>query len=133
MAGGAELPGHLGVLVGASAVTYDRRHLVMDLFVGGFPPLLRRIVDVLALASLVGFSLFASLQAWAIVKVMAGNGQVGVAAGIPMTVPYFAFVLGFAMVAVAAVGRSRIASARRRARCARRHRTLRTPACCGRW
>jgi TRAP-type C4-dicarboxylate transport system permease small subunit len=92
-----------GVLVGASAVTYDRRHLVMDLFVGSLPRWLRRIVDLSALACLVGFSLFASMQAWTIVRVMAGNGQVSVTAGIPMTVPYFAFVLGFAMVAVAAL------------------------------
>ena len=92
-----------GVMVGASAVTYDRRHLVMDLFVGSFPPTMRRIVDVVTLAVLVGFSAFACMQAWTIVELMAENGQVSITAGIPMTVPYFSFVLGFAMIAIAAV------------------------------
>jgi TRAP-type C4-dicarboxylate transport system permease small subunit len=92
-----------GVMIGASAVTFDRRHLVMDLFVDSFPPLMRRIVDLLTLGALVGFSLFACMQAWTIVKLMAGNGQVSITAGIPMTIPYFAFVAGFAMIAIAAV------------------------------
>jgi TRAP-type C4-dicarboxylate transport system permease small subunit len=92
-----------GVMIGASAVTFDRRHLAVDLFVGSFPPAIRRAVDVLTLLLLVGFSAFACMQAWTIVRLMAGNGQVSITAGIPMTIPYFAFVAGFALIAIAAV------------------------------
>ena len=34
---------------------------------------------------------------------MARNGQVSITAGIPMTIPYFAFVVGFGLITVAAV------------------------------
>ena len=34
---------------------------------------------------------------------MARNGQVSITAGIPMTIPYAAFVVGFGLIAVAAV------------------------------
>jgi TRAP-type C4-dicarboxylate transport system permease small subunit len=92
-----------GVCLGASAVTYDRRHLAMDVCVGVFPPTFRRILDVLILAAIIGFCSFASIQAWTIVKIMAGNGQVSIAAEIPMTVPYAGFVVGFAMIVLAAI------------------------------
>lgn len=92
-----------GVCLGASAVTYDRRHLAMDVLVGAYPPLFRRVVEGLILAAIVGFSGFAAVQAWNIVRIMAANGQVSITAEIPMTVPYFGFVVGFTMIAVAAV------------------------------
>jgi C4-dicarboxylate transporter DctQ subunit len=91
------------VCLGASAVTYDRRHLAMDLFAAGFPPALRRLIDGAALVAMVGFCGFACLQAWTIVRIMAGNGQVSITAGIPMTVPYLAFVAGFGLMVVAAL------------------------------
>src|SRR5262245_48334933 len=92
-----------GVLVGASAVTYDRRHLAMDVFVGLYPPLLRRILEGAILAAIVGFCGFAAIQAWKIVQIMARNGQVSITAEIPMTVPYFGFVVGFSMIVLAAI------------------------------
>jgi TRAP-type C4-dicarboxylate transport system permease small subunit len=91
------------VCLGASAVTYDRRHLAMDLFAGAFPPAVQRFVDGAALVAMVGFCGFACLQAWTIVRIMAANGQVSITAGVPMTVPYFAFVVGFGMMVVAAL------------------------------
>ncbi len=88
--------------LGASAVTYDRRHLAMDLFAAAFPPRLQRILDIVSVAVMVGFSSFACVQAWHIVAIMAQNGQVSITASIPMTVPYSAFVAGFGLIAVAA-------------------------------
>ena len=55
-----------GVCLGASAVTYDRRHLVMDLFSASFPPRFRIVLDVLTLLAMVGFCGFACIQAWKI-------------------------------------------------------------------
>jgi TRAP-type C4-dicarboxylate transport system permease small subunit len=51
----------------------------------------------------VGFCGFACLQAWTIVRIMAANGQVSITAGVPMTVPYFAFVVGFGLMVIAAL------------------------------
>jgi TRAP-type C4-dicarboxylate transport system permease small subunit len=92
-----------GVAFGASAVTYDRRHLAMDLFSEAFPPRLRRLIDALVLAAMIALCGFACLQAWTIVTIMARNGQVSITAGIPMTIPYAAFVAGFGLITVAAV------------------------------
>ncbi len=91
-----------GVAFGASAVTYERRHLAMDLFSETFPPRLRRLLDALVLATMIGLCGFACLQAWTIVGIMARNGQVSITAGVPMTIPYFAFVVGFGLITVAA-------------------------------
>jgi TRAP-type C4-dicarboxylate transport system permease small subunit len=92
-----------GVCLGASAVTYDNRHLDMDLFVGLFPRRLRAVLEVLKLLALVGFCTFTMANAVTIVGVMARNGQVSITAGVPMTVPYAAFVAGFALIVAAAV------------------------------
>jgi TRAP-type C4-dicarboxylate transport system permease small subunit len=92
-----------GVCLGAAAVTYDNRHLDMDLFAAGFPPRLRAVLELGKLVALVGFCAFTVVNASSIVALMARNGQVSITAGIPMTVPYAAFVLGFALIAVAAI------------------------------
>jgi C4-dicarboxylate transporter DctQ subunit len=92
-----------GVCLGASAVTYDRRHLAMDVFVSVYPQWMRRLLEGLILATVIGFSGFAALQAWKIVAIMARNGQVSITAEIPMTVPYFGFVVGFTMIVLAAI------------------------------
>jgi TRAP-type C4-dicarboxylate transport system permease small subunit len=95
-----------GVCVGGSAVTYDNRHLDMDLFVGLFPPTMRAVLEILKLVTLVGFCAFTVVNAWTIVALMARNGQVSITAGIPMTIPYAAFVAGFGLIAVAAIARA---------------------------
>ena len=95
-----------GVCLGASAVTYDRRHLAMDVFVSLYPQWLRQLLEWLILAAIIGFCGFAAIQAWAIVQIMARNGQVSITAEIPMTVPYFGFVVGFTMIVLAAVART---------------------------
>jgi TRAP-type C4-dicarboxylate transport system permease small subunit len=92
-----------GVCLGASAVTYDDRHLDMNLFVAAFPAWMRAALDVFKVAALVVFSAFTLVNAWAIVALMARNGQVSITAGVPMTIPYAAFVLGFALIAVSAI------------------------------
>jgi len=92
-----------GVCLGASAVTYDRRHLAMDLFSTSFPPRLRAFLDGLSLVVIVGFCGFAFIQACKIVALMASNGQLSIVAGIPMTIPYAAFVFGFGLIVLAAI------------------------------
>jgi TRAP-type C4-dicarboxylate transport system permease small subunit len=75
----------------------------MDLFSLTFSQRLRRILDGLVLVAMIGLCGFACIQAWKIVQIMASNGQVSITAGIPMTIPYSAFVLGFALITVAAI------------------------------
>jgi len=91
------------VCLGASAVTYDRRHLDMNLFEVAFPRKLQAVLEIVKLVALVGFCGFAGIQAWTIVAIMARNGQVSITAGIPMTIPYSAFVVGFGLIVVAAL------------------------------
>ena len=92
-----------GVCLGASAVTYDNRHLDMDLFAGSFPQKLRMVLEGLKLLAMVGFCIFTASNAWTIVALMQRNGQVSITAGVPMTVPYAAFVLVFCLIAVSAI------------------------------
>ena len=92
-----------GVCLGASAVTFDDRHLDMDLFTASFPAKLRAALEIVKLVVLVGFCAFTAANAWTIVALMQRNGQVSITAGIPMTVPYAAFVVGFCLIAVSAV------------------------------
>ncbi len=92
-----------GVALGASAVTYDRRHLAMDLCAAVFPESAKRVLDVVTSIAIIAFAAFACIQAWHIVAIMAGNGQVSITAGIPMTIPYASFVVGFGLIAIAAV------------------------------
>ena len=61
------------------------------------------MLDIVSVAVLVGFASFSCVQAWHIVAIMAQNGQVSITAGIPMTIPYSAFVAGFGLIALAAV------------------------------
>jgi TRAP-type C4-dicarboxylate transport system permease small subunit len=92
-----------GVCLGASAVTYDRRHLAMDIMMDGYTPAVRQLVDGAILVTIVGFCTFTAFQAWTIVQIMARNGQVSITAEIPMTVPYLGFVVGFSMIVLAAL------------------------------
>lgn len=91
-----------GVFVGSIAVSYDKRHLVMDLFVRLFPSWLRGTLEVVTLIMLVGFCGFVCVQAWTIVSLMWRISQVSITAGIPMTIPYSAFLVGFGLIAVGA-------------------------------
>jgi TRAP-type C4-dicarboxylate transport system permease small subunit len=75
----------------------------MDLFSAAFPASLRTVLEILKLVAMVGFCGFTAANAWTIVAIMAGNGQVSITAGVPMTIPYMAFVVGFCLIAVAAV------------------------------
>ena len=84
-------------------MTYDRRHLAMDVFVPLYPQWMRRALEGLILVTIVGFSAFTAMQAWKIVQIMARNGQVSITAEVPMTVPYFSFVAGFSMIVLAAI------------------------------
>jgi len=84
-------------------VTYDRRHLVMDLFSAGFPPRPRIFFELLTTLAMIGFCGFACIQALKIVAIMAWNGQVSITAGVPMTIPYAAFVAGFGLITLAAI------------------------------
>ncbi len=93
-----------GVCLGASAVTYDNRHLDMDLFAARLPAeAARRSGTHEAGRCWSASALSRSSTPATIVALMARNGQVSITAGVPMTVPYAAFVAGFALIAVAAI------------------------------
>ena len=85
-----------GVCLGASAVTFDNRHLDYGPVRRVVPGEVRAVLEIVKLVALVGFCGFHSVR-------MPGqssrswprNGQVSITAGVPMTIPYAAFVVGF--------------------------------------
>ena len=91
------------VLLGASAVTYDRAQLTMDLFVSAFTPPLQRIIRWITVLLTVVACLYAATQAATVVRLMHGMQQVSMSAQIPMVIPYTAFVVGFVMIALSAI------------------------------
>ncbi len=91
-----------GVFLGSIAVSYDNRHLVMDLVLRIVHARLQGAIEALTLVMTVGFCGFVFVQAWTIVALMARVSQVSIAAQIPMTIPYSAFVVGFGLIPVAA-------------------------------
>jgi TRAP-type C4-dicarboxylate transport system permease small subunit len=91
------------VMIGASAVTYDRAQLTMDLFVGSFSRPVQIAIKWLTTALAVMVCIYAASQASVVVQLMYRMGQVSMSAQIPMIIPYSAFVCGFVMIALASV------------------------------
>ena len=91
------------VFLGASAVTYDKAHLTMDLFVDAFPPAVRKIIQWGTVAAIVCVCVFCLVQSMKIVALMYRMGQVSMTAQLPMVIPYSGFVVGFALIALAAI------------------------------
>jgi TRAP-type C4-dicarboxylate transport system permease small subunit len=87
------------VFVGAALVTWDGRHLSVDLIDRALPgPLLRlrAAVELLAVALLAGF---VALQSLDVIARLAKVGQVSMAAQIPMTLPHASLAVGFGLAA----------------------------------
>ncbi len=91
------------VFVGAALVTWERRHLSVDLIDRMLPaPVLRlrAAVELLAVAGLAGFVAAQSLD---VIARLAKVGQVSMAAQIPMTLPHASIAVGFGLGAALAL------------------------------
>ena len=89
------------VMVGMILVTADRRHIALDFIVTRAGPRQRVALSALHHAVMAGACAYAAFYCWGFVARVAALGQVSMALGIPMAVPHFALVIGFAGTAIA--------------------------------
>ena len=95
------------VFLGAVLVTWEGRHLRMDLLASAIPSPWREIVNSIAAT---GFLLVAGLvvsQSWLAVSLFAELGQKSTTAGVPMLIPHSALLIGFALMVVCVAVRFR--------------------------
>jgi len=86
------------VFIGAVLVTWDGRHLRMDLLAAVIPSPWREAINAVAA---IAFLLVAGLvvtQSWQAVTLFATLGQVSNTAEIPMVIPHAALLIGFALM-----------------------------------
>lgn len=95
------------VFVGAVLVAWEGRHIRMDLISHALRSPLKEIVHFLAALTFVAVCAFVVVQAWIVTSMMARLEYRSVAAELPMAVPHFALLLGFAGMLVAVVVRFR--------------------------
>lgn len=97
-----------GVFVGAAAAAYERAHLNMDLFSSRFPPAWLRALNATMVATLLACCVFMLVQSWQVVALLYRGGMVSVSAGVPKWIPHLALPAGFALMALAVLGRIRV-------------------------
>jgi TRAP-type C4-dicarboxylate transport system permease small subunit len=89
------------VFIGCILVTWDGRHLKMDLFSVMLKSPWKQVVNTIAVVGFILVCIFVVLQSWTVSGMMARLEQRSVVAEIPMVVPHSAVLLGFgAMVVV---------------------------------
>jgi TRAP-type C4-dicarboxylate transport system permease small subunit len=88
------------VFIGAAMVTWSNEHLRIDIVTRLFSGRLRYAIALLSLTCSVGVAVFMAIQAYRVFALMAQTGQRSVAAGLPMTVPHLALLLGFTLIAL---------------------------------
>jgi TRAP-type C4-dicarboxylate transport system permease small subunit len=91
------------VVIGASLVTRKNAHLRMDALEQFMPAGLRRGLEVAAGVVTLAVALVVVVTAWRIVAGMLENDTRTVVLEIPLGIPYSAFILGFALVALFAL------------------------------
>jgi TRAP-type C4-dicarboxylate transport system permease small subunit len=95
------------VFIGIVAVTYNGAHLSMDVLSQRLIGRPRRILNGAAVLTLIACSTVVAVESFQVVLVLARTGQVSVAANVPMVIPHAAILVGFALVAIAALIRFR--------------------------
>lgn len=86
------------VFIGAILVTWDGRHLRMDLLAALLPSPWRELVNAIAAISFLVIAGLVVTQSWKAVLLFAELGQVSNTAEIPMVIPHSALLIGFAMM-----------------------------------
>lgn len=84
------------VFVGAILVTWEGRHIKMDLLAVRIPPPWRRIVNALAVLGFIFVCVFVLWNSWAVVSLLYQTGQQSVVARWPMALMHAAVLVGFA-------------------------------------
>ncbi len=95
------------VFMGAVLVSWDGRHLRMDLLSSSLTGGWGKAVNALAVATLIALCGYVIVHSYGVIATFAGTGQVSIAAEIPMTVPHIAIPIGFVLILVGVLIRLR--------------------------
>ena len=91
------------VYTGAVLISWQGKHLAMDLVSSSLKGWPRIFVQALSTLILLGLSVFVVSHSYDIILTFVDTGQRSIAAGIPMYVPHFAIPLGFVLIFIATV------------------------------
>lgn len=89
------------VLVGAIAISFQGRHLEMDLFLEMLPQWLKKPLALIVNLSTMAIFFFMSWQAAVVINTFLTNDQRTIALNMPMAIPHFALLFGFGVSAIA--------------------------------
>lgn len=95
------------VFVGAVLVTWDSRHLKMDLVSNTLPSPWKEILNGISVLAFLAVCVFVVPQNWTVFHLMIQNDQRSIVAEIPMSIPHFALLLGFVLMFLAVLFRAR--------------------------
>jgi TRAP-type C4-dicarboxylate transport system permease small subunit len=95
------------VFIGAVPVSWDGRHLRMDLLSSTLGARWQRALNFCATAVFLIICGFIVVQSWGAVSLFARLGQESTVAGIPMVIPHSALLIGFACMLVGVAVRFR--------------------------
>lgn len=95
------------IFLGAVLVSWDDRHLRMDLLSLQLPGPWRAAVNGVVAAASLGLFAFIAVQSFEASMLFAELGQKSNTAGVPMVVPHAALLVGFALMFVAVAARFR--------------------------
>ena len=95
------------VFIGAIAVAFNGANLRMDLISARIASPWKEVVNGLAALAFVVCGGFVVVQSFEVVTLFHGAGQVSVAAGVPMTIPHAALLVGFVFMVLAVLVRLR--------------------------
>jgi TRAP-type C4-dicarboxylate transport system permease small subunit len=95
------------VFIGAVLVTWEGRHIKMDLLSVLMPSPLKEIVNLVGAVLFVGVCGFVVVQSWQVTALMNRLDQRSVVAEIPMMIPHLALLLGFSGMLIAVILRFR--------------------------
>ena len=86
------------VFIGAVLVTWDGRHLRMDLVALVIPSPWREVIGTVTAVSFLAISGLVVTQSWTAVSLFAELGQTSTTAGVPMVIPHSAVLIGFSLM-----------------------------------
>jgi TRAP-type C4-dicarboxylate transport system permease small subunit len=83
------------VFLGAVLVTWEGRHIKMDLLSARFPPAASKVLNVITVAVFAAICVFMIIQSWTVTSMAHQIDQRSVAAEMPMQYAHVAVLLGF--------------------------------------
>ena len=96
-----------GVFISIGAITYQGLHLRMDLLVLTVRGKLAMVLGGITVILILACALFVMRQSYHILTFYIGNGETSMGARIPLVYPHAALVVGYFLMAVAAIVRFR--------------------------